>query len=419
MPAVLASLLPQLLSTLGASGAAGSAAGAAGSAAGSSGLLSKMGNMAMNKGIGMATDFIKSSIQEGREEARQFGNPTKFTGSGYKGGGNTAQTPQERIDSYKKNGWKNANLDAVNKGLVNTPSDTVHTQYLKDPAERMVAIKHKLEFGDGGKTGDNSFKRDSVNINNAAKNVKLGINSRINQDTIMNIVKRNDPETLKKMMPKEGFKGGGKTDQSKQPIVVHDPKDPRLKAYNDSTNLYNMHRARIKDVADYYNSNVDSVLRTFAEIGKPTKPNARELSVFHHYLALGKESKAAGIDPVAIYPPGEYPLTNEAVFKKPVQPVVYEAKPQPTAIPSIQAKVNESADDRQPISVNIPVQKERVTDSQTYSASKYLKAQGKPTGYLNTGLGEGREEVEQFKMGGKTGSKYETYAKKKLKSKNC
>jgi len=126
-----------------------------------------------------------------------------------------------------------------------------------------------------------------------------------------------DRDLIKPVQPVVYQKPQPKT-QERVPIVVTNPNDPRLKAYNDSLSLYNsFYKPKITNSSAYsdwilkeedlnkeYFKNQERIIQNPNNTNKKIKPVDKQLSV----------SKAG-------------PLYQKDFYKKPVQPVVYKEEP--------------------------------------------------------------------------------------------
>lgn len=150
--------------------------------------------------------------------------------------------------------------------------------------------------------------------------------------------------------------GGGKEDPKKkqqeppkrEPIIVNDKNDPRLRAYNDSLNLYNAN--------NLYNQEASNILKTSKTDGEySTRMGFNSGNIPNPTGILGKAHNEinkilnnhrkwepiSNIDPgYKIWPDGtKRYLLNTLEYKKPVQSVVFQKQPEekkltkPSAIP--------------------------------------------------------------------------------------
>lgn len=155
----------------------------------------------------------------------------------------------------------------------------------------------------------------------------------------------------------------------RKPIIVNDKNDPRLKAYNDSLSNYNKNEILWKG-------------------WQPVTPgNAEQLNTTYEPNKVYMERDNPNL-------PG-YDVTYKNVVKKPVQPVIFEDKPKLNKIQSLPLSPI-PVDNK--TNIQIPTQQvtkptTRAVDARTYTAGKYLKSQGKSSGYINEGDGTGRKEV--------------------------
>lgn len=137
------------------------------------------------------------------------------------------------------------------------------------------------------------------------------------------------------------YPNGGKV----KPIVVNNPKDPRLIAYQDSLNLYNLSTSQYKKAKNP--SAVTGSNEDFSEIvdrSKVVKGNVRQF--VHGDLDNNREENVFNNDEFVhpnIKPVGEYWWSNKGnynplrmiegnknfLYKKPNQPVVYQPKTEP------------------------------------------------------------------------------------------
>lgn len=107
----------------------------------------------------------------------------------------------------------------------------------------------------------------------------------------------------------------------KEPIIVSNPKDPRLKAYRDSLNLYNKYLSDVKWAANYFKTTPKSVLESYKPLRKSV--DSEEYKKLYDYQRNYEDLKN-NIKPTAIYAYGEHPFSGVREYKKPTQPVIYK-----------------------------------------------------------------------------------------------
>jgi len=183
---------------------------------------------------------------------------------------------------------------------------------------KKIKIK-KLDKGGGipkdpGGVLDSNSMRRAPGISGPARDINTGkfYNTRLGGSNSGEIVP----------LPDFGMEQPGP--KPRKPIFVDSPNDPRLKAYNDSLKLYNTNFKSNKEITDalpYYSpidpqkikSNIKPLSAYQIDLGRIKKDNAQ------NYMYLPKyDNKGREIPHVAI---------AAGVYKKPVQPVVYQ-KPQ-------------------------------------------------------------------------------------------
>ena len=143
----------------------------------------------------------------------------------------------------------------------------------------------------------------------------------------------------------------------RKPIIVSDPKDPRLKAYRDSLSLHNLSKENVKLYAQY-----DPVYVEYPSLKHWSTKDEEEIlknqlrKIKNHQLLYGsspvpEESKnLKSMVSLAlssrIRPQGEYYTGNNPAvrfyapfYKKPVQPVVYQPEPEYKPRPRIEAEL--------------------------------------------------------------------------------
>ena len=136
------------------------------------------------------------------------------------------------------------------------------------------------------------------------------------------------------------YKDGGPV----KPIVVTDPNDPRLKAYNDSLNLYNSTSKVLSTLSDWNNSPTDKNKEKYWAAQEFNMNGDRENWVKGKRIKPLDETNAPWTKQNA--PDGNPDFYYN--YKKPVQPVEYQAptqqpkklvaKPTPTQQPTIPAE---------------------------------------------------------------------------------
>jgi len=130
----------------------------------------------------------------------------------------------------------------------------------------------------------------------------------------------------------------------RKPIVVTNPNDPRLKAYNDSLK---MNKLSLDAAKDYYNgkelktelfNKTNSLKQYKAVLNSSTSNDAPIPYWYSNKMAkLRDEWNKNKMQPVGIYNSGHGMGDLEPpYYQKPVQPVVYQ-KPQPTSVKQSQA----------------------------------------------------------------------------------
>jgi len=139
----------------------------------------------------------------------------------------------------------------------------------------------------------------------------------------------------------------------RQPIFTDDPRDPRLRNYQDSLRLYNNYLKDVKWAADYYRTNTQDILKSYKNQRRPVGSEAYKKlyeEIKKNWTKFQPNILHPTIKPTAIYDFAEYPLTGSREYKKPVQPVKYK-KPEPK--PVEQPKVVEKAVSKSPDPVTI------------------------------------------------------------------
>ena len=206
-------------------------------------------------------------------------------------------------------------------------------------------------------------------------------------------------------------------ENKKKPIVVNDKNDPRLKAYTDSLNLFNLtdQAAKLyKDIATTSRTDDEYMRRIGFSPNGYTQGNMPNTE----YNRLGDEINTLMIKhptwnpiaytelPMTTYSDGKRRkhLTN-VEYKKPVQPVIFQNKP---ILKSIKPKLEPikplgikpmgtSLEPKLTGDVAVPEIPKTNNKIQNYTGSKALQIQGKPSGYINEGDNTGRQE---FRKGG-------------------
>lgn len=127
------------------------------------------------------------------------------------------------------------------------------------------------------------------------------------------------------------YKSGGKIG----PYITHDPKDPRIKRYNDSLNLYNKARSISSDLylddTEYTDKDLIKFDRNFTKEDALSEVSSlsKDSKSLNEYLNVYNEGKNKGI-----LPSGYYPAKGPSLaYTKPKQEVVYESNPQIDPIP--------------------------------------------------------------------------------------
>lgn len=202
-----------------------------------------------------------------------------------------------------------------------------------------------------------------------------------------------------------GNRSSAQTQPTQKPaITVSDPNHPRLRAYSDSLNLYNKEKKLYEEETKL---SYDKLLKT-PHSNIPGEPG-------YGYTFSGK------------------PLYG---YKKPVQPVIYQPNVADILINSINSfsrntsntpntlniknklKNKRKIESIKPMGLNIiPTTKSELKlkkpneslnlekqtnskqDKRTYSAAKMLEILNKPIGYINEGIGEGRQEIKKSNGG--------------------
>ncbi len=122
--------------------------------------------------------------------------------------------------------------------------------------------------------------------------------------------------------------------KEREPIVVHDKKDSRLKAYNDSMNLYNVSKYETDEILKLSKGDENKVLDT--EVSK-IRSEIEASGKFNHFFKSFKNLKELNkkepkpVKIIPITPIDEFNNTVRVgeslhVFKKPVQEVIYKTK---------------------------------------------------------------------------------------------
>ena len=211
-------------------------------------------------------------------------------------------------------------------------------------------------------------------------------------------------KSLKNIKIKKYPDGG--TTPKKQPIVVTDPNNPRLRAYNDSLGLYNMTLKNRLQVPKGSSSTNDPFLK---------KANGDEWNAMLLRQKLSEDGKknndkniklrkSLGYDKSEPEYSSRIGLNTFYVYKKPVQPVVYQAKTKPTTNPIMLSK-GFDRDNSTPAlyedykAIPEPVVKQNV---QTYSAAGYPMIGGKKVlkGYVNGPGNKANKSNNEYPGGG-------------------
>jgi len=233
----------------------------------------------------------------------------------------------------------------------------------KETIYKYKGIKHEADYN------------DYVARVNAAPGLKDGkaTNYKDVKTPQANIVKMPDTKDSKGYIwgstpivkPVVKYGEGGKI----KPIVVNDPNDPRLKAYQDSLSLYNLTN--------------DGLIRY------QTKENKGFLPISSNDASI----KFQKIKPINLIDFGDVKLAN---YKKPVQPVVYQPKTNTAPklkeipkVPLIQSKGFDTNKSIPPVYENYKatVEPAQKSNFQPYTAAGYPMIGGKkvPKGYINRG----------------------------------
>lgn len=199
------------------------------------------------------------------------------------------------------------------------------------------ALQQKKQGGDI-KKDDNGY----WNPENWGKPVEIGSNEITMQGVYEPLLGVSDTGDTQMMYPGEDYafdgdyvteypvmQQGGRT-----PIYVDNPKDPRLRAYNDSMMLYNQSKGMIRDLKDYERKYGDP--KTGGNLGKFVDQwlgytdnwyDTKGPKMDPAYNRLTKKNKKAP-QPERVYNSRLDPDQVAVEYKKPVQPVQYRA-PQP------------------------------------------------------------------------------------------
>lgn len=154
----------------------------------------------------------------------------------------------------------------------------------------------------------------------------------------------------------KGFKNGGKP----QPIYTSDKNDPRLRAYNDSLSLYNMSQYDINnnDFINDWKKREDIKNKTGKDDPNITlKSFIKAFDNSSNKFLLSQKSQIKPIkqifdDDVNISKGKIEPLLKD-VYKKPVQPVIYQEREQPRNIEKLESVgTNKMTIDKPEISLN-------------------------------------------------------------------
>jgi hypothetical protein len=206
--------------------------------------------------------------------------------------------------------------------------------------------------------------------------------------------------------------------QSKQKpaINVTDPNDPRLKAYNDSLNLNKNYTNQINSLREELKSD-NQQLKTKGSIpfqrfefrnnymNDPIKPSQimyfdNGIENFEDYYYWEFPYYKAPVQPYKLVSPSitnkpttpksnnlVKPAPRETLNKMPISPIKKLDTNSIQAQPNLQTK-------------EIPTTpSSNIKDQRTYTASKMLGKMNKPTGYINEGMNEGRQEITKSKGG--------------------
>jgi CRISPR-associated Cas5-like protein len=112
----------------------------------------------------------------------------------------------------------------------------------------------------------------------------------------------------------------------REPIIVSDPNDPRLRAYQDSLSLYNQYLNDVKWAADYFGTSIQDVLKGYERLRRPIGSETYKLN--NEWIKnYDKKGYNPAIKPTAIYDFGEHPFSGVKEYKKPVQPVILQEEP--------------------------------------------------------------------------------------------
>lgn len=230
--------------------------------------------------------------------------------------------------------------------------------------------------------------------------------------------------------------------KQKPAINVTDPNDPRLKAYNDSLALYNDYN-RVKNIldkqyssSDYIKEQIDFpknpdgsicyncikkeaerknqvgnfINNLYGKVQQLANPNINPTGYINYLKnnlffdeSQGKIYNYSNVEPVQPYKLVSPSITNkpttpksnnlvkpaprETLSKMPISPIKKLDTNSIQAQPNLQTK-------------EIPTTpSSNIKDQRTYTASKMLEKMGRPAGYINEGMNEGRQEITKSKGG--------------------
>lgn len=183
-----------------------------------------------------------------------------------------------------------------------------------------------------------------------------------------------------------------KSSNIKKPVITNDPKDPKLRAYNDSINLYRTGKAEWdKYKVDAFNVGFNSIPSDYDKL----RPEHYGNNSDEYVKSLSGKIKGLGVM--------DSDWKDIVVYKKPTQPIVY----QPTNISKLTPK---GLPTTTPYTPQFLKQPDRIElDSTKHAAYKgidvshYTDALGRYTAKLNLVTKPGvRGRIGTFQMGGKT-----------------
>lgn len=258
------------------------------------------------------------------------------------------------------------------------------------------------------------------NPDNWGHPVEINSNQITMQGVYQPLIGISDTGDTKLMMPGENHKFKGKKvtefpiaqngKNVRQPIIVNDKNNPRLKAYNDSLTLYSKNAYDAKNFPHIKHVSWNKNVLENNEVNKVQDGLLKEIPEFiNAYKRITKLNGKAPVGDKIPYKVGFSHIPNQtidtwrAVYKKPVQPVIYK-KLEPK-------KVN-----LQPVVFNKPVEQQLSTEVITnfqpleikkqpvikYTGSPVYHTNGDLIGYTNQGdfqlyTGEGiKTETKQW-----------------------